>query len=195
MIIMHVDGSSTKYPGANYQYSWGIVAEHDDQTVEILGQMPVSKEDNSNGANPFEAVAWVKAYLYAKEQGFKPEEMAFYTDDAQIAYAQFFLHHPNNQGNGRVKLCEFLRKICSTFFYPELYDELLYCLTKARFIKVKGHRDTIYNLRVDYLAKIARDTTKQPLPFEEWLSKGFLNYTENGPFMWLAPFARTKEAA
>jgi ribonuclease HI len=192
-VIIYVDGGAKKVSGTRtFDLSWGIVVHHNEQTVEHYGGY--KGVDNKYGAH-HEFVAFAAAVLHAKHAGVAFEDISFYCDDFHVCNAGSWFHLDNWVATSDVEwLKTRLLETCVNFFTPDLYDDLLDCLIKARFTKVKGHSDVIYNLRVDYLANYARgllrDTPIQWLNFEAWLAKGFLAYkTPRESYIWFAAFS------
>lgn len=184
-IQIYVDGSATKM-GKVFQIAWGFIALHNDQSIEVMGRL-----GKLHPSPQHETIAFIEAYLYAKSHGFAAENMSFFTDDEMIGHAQFFLHPGNKRQDSAAHIKGHLTGVCRQHFptVPDLRNELVHCLQTSRFTKLKGHRNTVYNLRADYLAKMARGD--EPIKsFEEWLAQGHLAYTADGPFKWLSPFAR-----
>lgn len=185
---IYVDGGSTKQAGKTYILSWGFVVEHQDTTVEINGE----RRNVSIDYRCFhEDQAFIEAMLYAKSRGIAPVDVSFYCDDETISYAAFSLHEGNYRLTKAENIRTRFRQLTLKFYTKEIYEDCMLYLQNSRFVKVKGHESTVYNLRADYLAKQARGG-KIILNFEQWLADGFLDYTSAGPFTWLASFARPK---
>ena len=198
MIVLYVDGSSTYYSGKNkpgnynktFIHGWGVVAHHGDTSVEFQGCRLVK----SHQVGWYEISAFIEGFLYAKSHGFKNDQMSFYTDDESVAYVGQFRR--TGRGASYTVFQEKLEQICKEF-YPNvegLCEELLQCLEEARFTKVKGHATCVYNLRVDYLAKYARDVHLDPETqlkgFESWAAEGFPRWTGDS---WFPAFMGTQQ--
>lgn len=184
MIVIYVDGSFTRYAARAFIHSWGVVANHNDSTVELYGAKKL--HDKEQFAGSYELLAFIEGFLYAKSHGYPYEQMSFYSDDESVVYAGIW-GNKNNFGNQDryKKIVEKVKHVCD--FYcpgvPNLVSEIEECFAKARFNKVKGHAKCVYNLRVDYLAKFARDQIRGQETvlesFEKWVKKGFLKYVNS----------------
>jgi|SRR5476651_2146652 len=192
-MIIYVDGGAKEVPGTrSFNISWGLVVHHNDQTEERYGGY---KQVDRYFCAHHELVAFASAVLHAKKTGVAYEDISFYCDDFHVCNAGSWFHKDNWVATSDVDtLKKRLLETCVQFFTPELYDDLLDCLIKARFTKVKGHSDVIYNLRVDYLSDYARGLLSgapiQWINFEAWLAKGFLVYrSPREAYTWYAPFS------
>lgn len=191
MITIFMDGGAAKWRPEKHQYvlSWGIVAHHGDSTTELYG----SKIDVPHHLHGYhEMMAFLEAMRFAKGQGFLFENMSFYTDDPQVSYAGFMLHPANFVATDDVdKFKRRFQTLCLKYYDEGTYQDALECLVKSRFTKVKGHDTTVYNLRVDHLARHAREVAagKEDVldSFEDWLAQGF--YSNPYDAAWFAPFA------
>lgn len=93
-VIIYLDGSSVPLnTGQNRRagLGWGIVVLANDSHVELYGAHSVDQQLTSF----HEQVALVEAVRYAHQQGFAPEDVAFYTDDEITRNAQEGLHPGN----------------------------------------------------------------------------------------------------
>jgi ribonuclease HI len=198
MITIFMDGSAIKQDPAKHEYvlSWGMVANHDDQTTEKFGHF----NNVPMNYNIFhETVAFIEAMRYAKGRGFAFNEMSFYTDDLLLTHAGFMLHPGNFVATEDVhRLKKNIARLCTRYYDDATYCDAVECLSTARFTKVKGHQRTIYNLRADYLARHAHqlvlETADPLLPFEVWL--GTISRQSSDPMegQWRPHFSKPEEA-
>ena len=179
-IILYTDGShlhNHKHGFFNKDskqvVGWGIVAHHNDTTVEIQGSRTIQAKQIGH----HEYIAFIEAMLYAKSHGYKNEEMSFYSDEQQLSEIVTLFHPDNKSKKSTVnKVKNRLRYVCNQFYKTSIYQDVVDCLCTAKINWVKGHSDTLYNKRVDYLAKNAAksrltDTTIKIIPIEEHLLK------------------------
>lgn len=178
--------------------SWGIVALTGDQSIELHGCHSWVSPKHSGF---HEKIAFVEAVRYLVPSGHMPHELTFYTDDSAVcdvnrSYVLRGNHHGSDTTISRYKT------VCKAFYpnEPELFEQCMSYIRGSRFVKVKGHSKTVYNLRCDALAVHARQwaigNLSPLLRFEEWLHDGFEFYTpdddnpgENKRRFWYAPFS------
>lgn len=197
-MIVYMDGGSQRVQQTKRQndwvLSWGIVAHKGDETVELHGSF---KEVNSQFHGYHEMAAFAETVKYLKREGVPYEDVSFFTDDQWVVEAanEFQPCYPDRMVDANFGFRERLMKFVNEFYPATMYDDMLECLQKGRFTKVKGHDNTVYNLRVDYLAVHARNlcqgVKEEFLQFEQWLAKGFKFFnTEKHEYdVWYAPFA------
>jgi ribonuclease HI len=169
--------------------TWGMVVHHNDETKEFHG----SASEVHHRFNGFhELMAFAEAVRYIKHLNIPFDQVSFYTDDDVITQT--------NDGWDPMKYEKAKNRfmmLVNEFYPTALYDDMIECWENARFTKVKSHRNTVYNLRVDYLCSHARSLAKglkeEFLTFEEWLAKGFTYYNvkKDEYDVWYAPFAES----
>lgn len=196
--IVYMDGGSARHhQSKECLLSWGMVALTGDQSIERYG-CHARVEPKHSGYH--EKVAFVESVRFLRESGHKPFELTFYTDDSAVCDVNrsYVLADKLPQSNTISRL----KDVCATFYRGEK-DLMYHCLNylkNSRFVKVKGHDKTVYNLRCDALAVHARNwaigNLSPLLSFEEWLHDGFTFYApdrerpgENKLNYWYAPFS------
>lgn len=191
-MIVYMDGSSVANGTSKEHWvlSWGMVVHHNDSTTEHYGILSgITKQF----LGFHEMLAFAEAVRYVRKTGVPFEDVLFITDDEWVVNAQFVLH-PDNWCDTEA-IHNRLMMFVNEFFPCTVYDDMVEALKKARFIKVKGHESTVYNLRVDYLASHARKEHHglhdDFLNFEQWLSRGFKFFNTKKKLydVWYAPFA------
>jgi ribonuclease HI len=194
-MIVFMDGSGQQTPNAfkRWTLSWGLVAHHNDTTVELHGG---TADAPQQFCGFHEMMAFAEAVNYVKRSKVPYCDVSFFTDDEWVVNAAFALHKDNWVSTETVDGIHNRLMMFVNEFYPSvMYDDMVECLRQARFTKVKGHEDTVYNLRVDYLAAHARNLAhgakEEFLNFEQWLAKGFryFNLKTHEWDVWYAPFA------
>lgn len=197
-MMLYVDGSTimeaTPPTGRVYHMGWGLVAQYADQHHEVQGCTTVNK--NLDGFH--ELAAFTEGVLFAHARGIAPQDLAVYTDDQAVGYANFTLHPENYRGGHAQGLRERVSQLCQTLYSSATESLVLEYLQHARIQWVKGHRFLVYQCRADYLARHAARGAKStaqpgrlgPLGFEDWLSQGFQYYTSGSeePSTWYPPF-------
>lgn len=135
-----------------------------------------------------EIVAFLEGLLFARSHGFDYHQMVFYTDDQSVAYAQQLTcpGHVAFQLGDKDKFLEQLEQICIGLYTSELFEIAQECILKARFHKVRSHHGrsgSIYNNRVDYLARNAmyekRGIPQETLSFEVWLEETLISFSNS----------------
>lgn len=196
-MVVYIDGSRRTVPRGTFSehpmYSdvlgWGMVVLRDDTMVELSGAIPVPRKAEGE----HEMLAFVEAVRYIRNTGVPFNSVSIFTDDLNIAYAAQALHPDNFRQTEAGKIRRSVALVCSLVGDADLEAAVLECLMNSRFIKLKAHRFTVYNNRVDYLAAQASlRLTGVPAPvksYEKWLSRGFQYYTEEGAQRWHAPFS------
>jgi ribonuclease HI len=195
-MIIYMDGSSVRVTNTRKQkdwlLSWGMIVQHDDETVEQHGHV---ENVGSMYRGFHEMLAFAEAVRYVKHKKVPFKDVSFFTDDEWVVKAQFVLHPHNYCESRATEVKARVMQFVNQFFPSTLYDDMLACLREARFTKVKGHEDTVYNLRVDYLAAYARKLKmgmdEEFQHFEQWLANGFkfFNTKLQRYDVWYAPFA------
>jgi len=191
-MIIYMDGGSQKNPhvASRFVLSWGIVAHYNDETFERFGCFA--------DCHPFlqgshEKLAFVEAVRLALELGVSPGEITFITDDGSVCDANRMFHKFGNLVRSEATVQK-ITEICNAYFNRDLKEHCCRFLRLARFIKVKGHSRTVYNLRCDHLARHARNweygDLSPLLSFEEWLHDGFLHHDKKTmKKTWYVPFS------
>lgn len=186
-MIIFIDGSSS-YKGNIAKLGWGIVAHHENNTIESFGGGEYSNEFN----NSSEIFSFIEGYLVAKSKNIEYSSIVFYTDCSTIVDASLWVH-PHNYGfsDSYDRLLRKIERICKRFYkdHTTLPQELDMCFKHSRFHKVKGHSFTVDNNRADYLASKGRKNTV-PMKYDDWLKSGFQMYSSTGPFTWFPPFCK-----
>jgi ribonuclease HI len=187
-MIIYMDGSGTQDIGFKKRLlSWGLVVHHNDETTELHGCL---REVPQQFEGFHELLAFAEAVRYVRYMKVPFEQVSFYTDDDVITRTS-----DGNSWEKIEKAKNRLMMLVNEFYPSTVYDDMMECWEKSRFTKVKGHRDTVYNLRVDYLAAHARKTAAGAkntlLTFEKWLAEGvrFYDYKNEKFDVWYAPFA------
>jgi len=165
-MIIFTDGSSYILSEKRAQISWAIRVEHDDYHTEQYGCITVNREDK----DLHELLAFTHAAIYASTYKFSPDQIAVYTDDYLCSRAAFI----DNCGGAILhpRLNDMLARLAK-YVDAHMLTMVAEYLLKARVHKIKGHGNCVNNLRVDYLATVARkihngcNTT--PWNFEQWL--------------------------
>lgn len=187
-MIIFCDGSSSKIKHEHYVVSWGIKIEHSVHGCEIWGTQEV--DWRLHGCH--ESFAFIESVVQANARGAKPEEVVFYTDDEAVAYGAYD-RSTGWEFNGRKADFDHRLNLLSGFYSDETLNLVREYSLKSRFVKVKGHKKTVNNLRVDYLAAQAKRTKLgacEPFQdFETWLGDGFKQWTDGTPSVWYPPFA------
>ena len=191
MVTIFIDGSSTRIKHNNYVISWGMIVSHDGNKSEHYGS---NVSNNKMVAGNHELLAFIEGYLWLKSHNFKNHEISFYSDDESVSYGGYWLTDSSHYSRSE-SLVRRLKLVRDNFYPYVNFEELLDCLKESRFSKVKGHAKCVNNLRVDYLAKFARDmylgTGKILKSFDEWLNDGFLTYDRSGISKWYPHFIKT----
>jgi ribonuclease HI len=196
-MVVYMDGGSQAQPGTRkYLLSYGVVAHHNDTTVELHGALT---DVPSALSGSHEHLAFVETLRHAKALSLDPVEVAFVTDDASVCDVNTFARN-----FGRVDVeHNTVKRLTNLLVYmnqkEDLYQYMLDCLFHSKFTKVKGHARCVYNLRCDDLAVHARNWAKGDLSplltFEEWLHDGHGYYDRDQQFQrWYAPFSDLRRA-
>jgi ribonuclease HI len=191
-MIIYMDGGSQRnafMPGS-FILSWGLVAHYTDATYErhgCIGDCPPYLQGSH------EKLAFIEAVRFALSLGADPDDITFITDDGSVCDANRMFHKHGNLVRSDATVQK-ITEICNAYFDKTLKEFCLKFLARARFIKVKGHSKTVYNLRCDHLARHARNwelgDLSPLLPFEEWLHDGFLFYDKKLiKKTWFVPFS------
>lgn len=201
-LVMHIDGSRREVPRGTFTshptwmnaLGWGIVALTKDTTIELSGAVPAPTK--ANGCH--ETLALVEAVRFIKQMQVPWQDVTIFTDDELVAYAAQALHPDNFRQSEAERVLFRLEQACQVAG-EDLMADALVCLTTSRFIKMKGHRLSVYHNRADYLASQATmAATGIPAPiqsYDDWLGKGFQYYTSKGePKRWMAPFSKKSTA-
>lgn len=197
--ILYMDGGSARHhQSKECMLSWGIVALTNDVATELHGCHTRVAPKHSGF---HEKIAFVESVKYLMGEGHEPHELTFYTDDSAVCDANRSYVLTGNHHNSST-VVERLKGVCKAFYQAEkdLAEHCLRYLRGSRFVKVKGHARTVYNLRCDALAVHARNwangNLSPLLSFEEWMHDGFEYYApdpdnpkENKRFYWYAPFS------
>ena len=121
----------------------------------------------------------------AHQQGFAPEGIAFYTDDEITRNAQEGLHPGNCRAAWTQQLKGRIQQLARRLYDEDVWELVQAYLQGARIIKLKSHRNLVYNHRVDYLAKNAayslKASPREVVPYDDWLTAGFLRYQTTIP--------------
>lgn len=214
-LIVYVDGSQVIGPQRRAQaQGWGLVALHDDQHHERRGHFLGGKVSPLHGRH--EHLAFVQAVLYARDQGFDPRQVSIYCDDDVFGYAAWSTHPGNFQGQKAEIVMQRLRGVAQHAFDASIIEPVLQTFFHSHIVKLRGHRQEVYQERVDYLAKFSarqalglEEPDAAPMDMQTWLEQGLEIYprmpveeaVETGveadgqvaevePVIWRAPFVR-----
>lgn len=195
-LVLHVDGSRVLPPSREFQsFGWGLVAIHDDTHHEKFGNVRGKKQSILNGHH--EHIAFVEGVRYAVEKGFAFKDVTIACDDDIFGYSAFCLHEGNFGQVGAEKIKNRLKRVVDLCYSPPVYDQVMAAFLECRVIKLKGHRNDVYQERADYLAKFAAYVPVEPhraplIPYEDWLGQGFVCYSkgevEPVRSIWYPPF-------
>lgn len=171
-IQIYMDGSAKTRPGPGKKcdLSWGIVALFKDEHVELKG---ARLDLPRRFCGSHEDLALIEAVRFARSHGYSFESMSFVTDDSAACQAGGYLHPDNFRPHQAQELRARYKEMCDAFYDEATFEEVIECLSASRFTKVKGHAGVIYNMRVDYLARVARDPSQAPIEYDDWLNEGF----------------------
>jgi ribonuclease HI len=168
-MIIFTDGSSfVSNKSKTALISWAILVEHDDFHTEQSGCLKVDAEDR----HLHEVLAFVHAASYAHMHKFAPHAVSFFTDDYMCSRASYI----NNVGGSSLHpRMEHLLDRLSKYVAADVIENAKQYLMGSRVSKIKGHANCVNNLRVDYLATMARKISQgadvEIWPFADWLSK------------------------
>lgn len=199
-MLLHVDGSSVRSRAGVRRnvLGWGLVAHFGGHQVEVQGAVEVGQ-----GFGGFhEMVAMVEGVLFAHARGYQPEDVAIYTDDDVLGYANWSLHPDNYQGGRALALEERLRRLTTALYSEATHQLVMTYLREARIHKLRGHSFLVDQERADYLARQCAwrtldGTQESPMSFAQWLACGLEYYARGAdtPSTWYAPFAPVALAA
>lgn len=169
--IIHVDGScyNKKYIG------WGMLLLRNNEHVEQHGHV-VSY--HLSGEHETLAISHAIAYCY--ERGIPPQDISCYCDDELLGYAPTYLHPDNYKALRRDQIIQRMNKVQELCFPLMPSSVFEYYLKEMRITKLKGHKNEVYQERVNFLAKYESTTAggllKEFEDYDTWLNKGFINY-------------------
>lgn len=185
-MIAYIDGAEN-----GVDVACGVVLLYQD--VQIEHQFKIKREGNApKGLCEFFAL--IKLVQLTIEMGVPFRDVSVYSDCQKVTQAQYVLHKGNHVRSGRRD--EMMRNIevsCKTMIMDEQFiPVLLNFIEHARFTWVKGHKNTVYNQRADYLAYGCL-VSKDGLPYSKWVQQGFCLYENGQPVAWYPPFSKEEE--
>ena len=186
MAFMYVDGSSKKVGKHTYE-GYGVVLVVGDEMMEFSsGCVSTSK------VQYHEHWAFLKGLTFAQSLGVCTKSLRVYCDDALFGNASFFLHDDNRS--------PMKEKVLATLDAMGCNDVerslLLQTLQHGNYVKLKGHKQEVYQERVDYLAKFTArflsGESTEFLPYDQWLSMGFKQFDKatNSMVVYYPPFVK-----
>lgn len=164
-------------------FSWGLVFDDGDTVTEINGARKVN-HPGLNGTH--EVQAFVECALYCLSHNIPPEDVSFTTDDEITSYgSKATVANGYSNTSYSLVLNEMLDRLVSRHAYDQVtIDSVRPYLDRSRFTKVKGHSDTVWNLRCDYLAQVASKAARTGIAHlssvQAWAKQGFVRYVSNG---------------
>lgn len=186
-MVIYCDGGAQRQSHNRHILSWGIRVEGE-EVAEIRGHIEVGFGHH----HCHETVAFIEAVLFCRARGYTPNEATFVTDDETLVYGAFGSDCGWEFGK-RHETLERQLELAAGLYSVDTVNVAREYIKGSRFIKVKGHKSTVNNLRVDYLAAQARKEclgTAEPfLNFEEWIAGGFVQYTRESSNIWYPAFA------
>lgn len=193
-MIIFYDGSNTMLKGGEKNkrriVAWGLHAIHGDEMIERHGSHYASLE-MAGGDHEF--VALFESVKLAVERGVAPADVAFYTDDEVAAYGSYQLGGPPHMAfNYTETLVNKVKCVGKRHFTANQVDDVLQYLLHGRFYKVKGHKNIINNVRVDYLARFARNLAVGKsvsfMEYDRWLGQKFTFWKKGVQIEYVPPF-------
>lgn len=180
-MIIYCDGSANAH-AKKHVLGWGIKIEEGEDGVEIYGARTVKFHQRWS----HEIVAVIESIIYASTHGGTPETTTFYTDDQRTVYGTQWhnVHGWSDTFQISPALQSELNNV-ESMYTKEVMATVMEYFEKAQWYWVKGHKDSVNNRRVDYLAKRAMKmkaglVSGSFLTFEEWIAHGFGLYLPNG---------------
>lgn len=162
------DAQGNAFPRNARYFAWGIVIDDKGEITELSG----SRETvgTTLGAGSHETVAFIESALYLLSHGVSVDDVNFTTDDEITAYP-----------SRRAPLDAQMATLVKMGFYTQAVVDSVLPYLEARFHKVRGHKNCVYNLRCDYLAKCASRAAHKGKPtpvlsFVKWAEAGFTRY-------------------
>lgn len=193
-MIVYFDGGSYKKEGKKdkrkFVATYGVLFHNG-------GEQPLEKKGKAEYPMEYvglhEYFAFLHSYQLVKSTGVNPKAVSYYTDCKNIAYAQTLLHTENYRVGAKQNFLNFFDKALAAVGMENQREEILDCLSNARFVKVKAHRKTVDNLRVDYLSKMA-SSERKPISYHKFLGCSFFRYAENEIIRFNLPFMPDKSS-
>lgn len=186
-VIIYFDGGTYKEKIDNkvqFKASYGVLMHKGlEDPIESLGSHNVPL----HCANRHEYVAFVEAYKLIKEHEIEYKDIHFYTDCDMLAFSNLYLHKDNYYVETKKKLLEEIKLTANVLGIGSAYHDIIECLEKSIFHKVKSHDNCIDNFRVDYLSKQAYKKNK-PLCYQEFLGCAFKSYKNGSHVLKNLPF-------
>jgi ribonuclease HI len=137
-----------------------------------------------------EYIAFIRCCEVLKKEKINYENVEFYTDCENLAYAPMYLHEDNYMMVKKESLILHMKRALDALDMKDSYDLVMEVLKKGVFHKVKSHRQCVDNMRVDYLAKTAQNG-KEKINYQKFLECAFSGYDRNGFFFYNLPFMPT----
>lgn len=136
-----------------------------------------------------EEIAFVEAFCLIRELNKDYKNITFYTDNEIIANGNFILHDNNYKKTKKENFLNRIDLVLKFLNKSELKTEIIDCLLNSRFQKIKAHKNTVDNLRVDYLAKMENLTSDNKMSYQNFLACSFERFNEYGkPIITNLPF-------
>lgn len=160
-------------------FSWGLVFDGGDVVTELNGVRTV-KHPGLNGTH--EIQAFVECALYCVSHNIAPEDVSFTTDDEITVYgSKATVANGYAVTSHSIVLEEMLVRLVKHNVYDQTTIESIRpYLERSRMTKVKGHSNTFWNLRCDYLANVAAKSVQNGAANLEsvarWAKRGFVRY-------------------
>lgn len=178
MVAIYMDGSFRKNTvgfGVRVEYQEG----HEHYGAKHMRDDGKHSEESAKDINLHEAFAYVEAALVARNLGLLPDQCHFITDD-RVLVDGVNLSSKNGfskRDSHRKALLTQISKVGKYYSHLEVKNAITYL--ESRFTKIKGHDSCVNNLRVDYLASIARRRLSgsykdqiEPMVYDKWLMQG-----------------------
>lgn len=169
MTTLYVDGSTLRKGKSFYDGYAAVLLKGDDHLEQSSGrQMPMSHTQSH------EHYAFLHGLEFALQHGVHLGDLRVVCDDQTFGYANTWLHADNFSGKKDLVV----RAVENMVFATSEQKSLLLNFLETGFVhKVKGHRQEVYQERVDYLAstqrKLAMGEECDLLAYDQWLNKGF----------------------
>jgi len=172
-MIIYFDGASYGFVKDSNKLllTYGVLLHNgSEEPVEIHGKHLVARHYKGN----HEMIAFLESFKLLKEQNIDCKKVSFYTDSQEMVDAQFILHPENNKELRKDKFLVSLKHSLKLLKITDSLDEVIDCLLNSRFVKIKGHNNTVDNIRVDHLTRHAYKNTT-PKKYDDFLKCTAIN--------------------
>lgn len=178
MAAIYMDGSFRKNIvgfGVRVEYQEG----HEHYGALYMRDDGKHSSESEKDINLHEAFAYVEAAQVARNLHLRPDQCHFITDDLVLVNGVNLVDKNgfSKKNPHRKALLTQIKKVAKYYSHTEIENAIEYL--NSRFTKIKGHDSCVNNLRVDYLAGIARrrltggyKNLVDPLPYDVWLMQG-----------------------